>query len=230
MTPPAMPTLPLDDFLSHALENGLRTIGEAAILTPCPATGKHYALCHRDDAASTETLAQHQGPEAARTIALQDDNGEYRPLRSAPNLRHGWLLTLDSIPDLRLALDFLYPAALGMWRAHRNGTLAPLDFRAKLARQTGMYRSANRISNTRARKLLRTLCDPATGCLKKILWQIDPDTPVAGLPPEKFTLPETWSECPLLCQEACNIAVSEARKEARNEVIIVHEDTPSSHA
>lgn len=217
----------LDQFLSQALDKGFRAIGQVAILRPYAERGVFAALCHKDDAdtaaANPESLARHHGPDAARIIALEDDHGEYRPLRSAPNLRHGWLLTVESIQDLRLALDFLYPAALGMWRAYREGSLQTQDFRDKLARQTGMYRSANRISNTRARQMLRRLCDPATGCLKKILWKIDPDTPLAVLSPEKFLVMDSGTECPLLCQEACNIAVSEARKEARNEVIVVEE-------
>ena len=89
-----------------------------------------------------------------------------------------------------------------------------------------MYRSANRLSDTRAQSLVRRVCNPATGCLKRILWPISGTTAIASLPPAKFLdhgQPPGPREIPLLCQEACNILVAEARVEARNEVIVISE-------
>ncbi len=228
-----MPDSPsLNDFLLEALRNGFRSIGQVAVLPSVAAADigadTRFSLCHESDRETASqgdtSLEPFDTPESARRIALENDAGEYRPLHSSPDLRRGWILHLEGVQNLRLALDFLYPAAIGMWLAHRNGSLEAHSFRDKLARQTGMYRSANRISNTRAQQLLRKLCDPSSGCLKKILWKIDPTTPVASLPPEKFdtaTKNGDYTRCPLLCQEACNIAVAEARKEARKEVIVV---------
>lgn len=228
-----MPDSPsLDVFLLKALRHGFQSIGQVAVLPSCSAAeitpDTRFCLCHEADQETAiqddTSLELFDTPESARRIALENDAGEYRPLHSSPDLRRGWILHVEGVQNLRLALDFLYPAAIGMWLAHRNGSLEDHSFRDKLARQTGMYRSANRISNTRAQQLLRRLCDPKTGCLKKILWKIDATTPVSSLPPEKFdsaTNNENYSRCPLLCQEACNIAVAEARKEARKEVIVV---------
>ena len=48
-------------------------------------------------------------PEDAIEIAKHDDAGNYRPLKTAPNLRHGWRLELETLEDLRRALDYFYP-------------------------------------------------------------------------------------------------------------------------
>ena len=50
---------------------------------------------------------------------------QYRPLKTAPNLRHGWRLEVANLAELRLALDLFYPgrlAALAAWEAHRLAT------------------------------------------------------------------------------------------------------------
>ena len=215
------------DSLAGWLENGLRHIGQITLLSQIENPAALWSLCHADDAATAranpEKLVRHNGPSAARELVMYDDSGNYRPLRSAPDLRHGWLLEVDSLEALRESLDYFYPAALGLWRDYLAESLEIQALRTKLQRQTGMYRSANRLSDTRAQSLIRRVCSPESGCLKKILWEINSAVPIKSLPSGKFlhSTPEP-NTLPLLCQEACNILVSEARTEARNEVIVVH--------
>ena len=222
--------MPLLDDLRQWLDEGKRRVGQAAILTPAESGKAGWSLCHIDDRetalAGGDGLEKSTDPESARAIALYNDEGEYRPLRSAPDLRHGWLLEVAALSQLRLALDHLYPAALGLYRSLQRGQPGTVSFREKLQRQTGMYRSANRISDTRAQGLIRRVCNPGDGCLKRILWPISGQHDVHSLPPEKFLdrgTPPSPDEIPLLCQEACNILVAEARVEARNEVIVIKE-------
>ena len=61
-------------------------IGEVFI-SRTPAGG--FILCHRDDEPKTVAEVFH-GAEAAAEIAKHDDAGNYRPLKTAPTLRHGW--------------------------------------------------------------------------------------------------------------------------------------------
>jgi len=56
-------------------------------------TGDDFVLCHRDDEAHDD-LEIFQGPEDAIEIARYDDAGNYRALKTAPNLRHGWRMEL----------------------------------------------------------------------------------------------------------------------------------------
>src|SRR6185369_5494031 len=96
--------------------------------------------------------------QEARTLANLDDAGAYRMLKTAPTLRHGWRLVAASIEHLRRALDYFYPAMLGMWLAERRGELAPTCLRETLGRQTGMYRVTQKLTDPQAQELIRQTC------------------------------------------------------------------------
>src|SRR5262245_10814308 len=76
-----------------------------------------FVLCHRDDE-NARGLKIFRMPEDAIEIARYDDAGNYRPLKTAPNLRHGWRLEVVDLGELRRALDYFYPgrlATLAVW-------------------------------------------------------------------------------------------------------------------
>jgi sirohydrochlorin cobaltochelatase len=169
----------------------------------------HFRLLHHEDAERAD-LNISCGPEAAREIAKYDDAGKYRPLKSAPNLKHGWELRLNGIGQFRAALDFLYPAADGSWLWQREGRLVPVDFRRTAERQSGMYEIVKSISDSQADALAGKFCDSNGGCMKIILWKLDAETPITTLPAEKLEV-RAGPEFPLLCPEACNLFVAAAR-------------------
>ena len=176
-----------------------------------------------DTRASTEAeLTLHTDPEDAAALALYDDAGAYRPLKTAPNLRHGWRLVVPDDAGLRLALDLFYPARVGAWRAFQKGKrAAATPLRETLGRQTGMYRVTAKITDAQADVLVGRFCRSDGGCLRTILWRRDAAGMVAStrLPREKFDPAYDQvdgKKCgagfvPLLCQEACNLLVAEAR-------------------
>ena len=185
-----------------------------------------YELRHRDDAGlAPEVLTPHRDPEDAAALALYDDAGAYRPLKTAPNLRHGWRLVVPDARSLRLALDLFYPARLGAWERFQRGTLAVTPLRETLDRQTGMYRVAGKLTHEQADTLVGRFCRSDGGCLRTILWRRDAAGAPAStlLPPGKFECggpshdqcggpsPTGTDLVPLLCQEACNLLVAEAR-------------------
>ena len=95
------------------------------------------------------------------------------------------------------------------------------DLREKLGRQTGMYRYAGSISDEGAQKLIQKVCGPAHNCAKKILWKLDPETPLDDSEASRFNgipvnVPEQKA-IPLVCREACNHFVAECRKAAKAE-------------
>lgn len=188
----------LDAFLASALAAGYVRIGEVDI---APAGGG-WRICHFEDV-DRAGLEEFDDAAAARAIALYDDGGRYRPLKTAPTLRHGWQLTVGSVTELRHALDFLYPAAIGNLRAWLRGSLEPVPLRNTVNRQTGMYRISGKITDDQAASLVSTLC--GGGCLRHILWPVAPDGAVT--PPA-----ESPGRMPLLCGEACNLFVAAARK------------------
>ena len=132
----------IERVLSEWLASGARGIGQVLIVK----TDTGFVLCHREDEAGVE-LEIFRLPNDAIEIARLDDAGQYRALKTAPNLRHGWRLELADLTELRLALDGFYPGrltALAAWEAHRLET-TPL--RETLRRQSGMYRAAAKISD-----------------------------------------------------------------------------------
>jgi sirohydrochlorin cobaltochelatase len=192
--------------LAAWLDAGGREIGEVAIVR----ANDGFALCHREDLGRTDLRAEATA-EAARAIANYDERGTFRPLKTAPNLRRGWLLRLATLPDLRRALDYFYPAMLGVWCSHAHGELTPVPLRATLGRQTGMYRVTQKLTDEQAQALIGTFCRSDGGCLKHILWPIAPGLPIHTLPPEKLQAPPADTALPLLCHEACNLLVAQAR-------------------
>ncbi len=193
------------------LESGGRKIGQIAISPK----GTGWELRHEADAALA-SLAVHEGPAAARSLANLDDSGAYRPLKTAPNLRRGWVLFARDVIEMRKALEAFYPAMLGVWLAKRMDELVPADLRETLGRQTGMYRVTQKISDEQAQAVIAKTCEPRNGCIKSILWQIAPGLPISSLPAEKFQAPADGS-LPLWCHEGCNILVANARKIVKGE-------------
>lgn len=173
--------------------------------------GGAFELRHTEDAERSE-LQVFERYEDAREIALNDEAGAFRPLKTAPNLRRGWLLRLGTLRELYLALDYFYPAMLGIWREHEAGSLSAVPLRETLGRQSGMYAITKKITDEQAQAMIGDFCRSDTGCLKRILWEIAPGVPVATLPPKKFSATRATGELPLLCHEACNLLVGKARE------------------
>jgi sirohydrochlorin cobaltochelatase len=205
----------LDVALAKWLAAGLRCFGQISIAEE---KNGAFSLTHREDTARND-LAVYAHADDATEIARFDDSGKYRPLKTAPNLRHGWRLVVADLANLRLALDFFYPGRLAAFFAREDGTLETTALRQTLGRQTGMYRSTATIRDDEADALVGNFCRSDGGCLRTILWKRDGNGTIAStlLPAEKFDLAFDQTGCgrpviPLLCQEACNLVVAEARK------------------
>src|SRR6266481_4489532 len=149
--------------------------------------GAGFVLLHRDDE-SLDQLQTFQDAENAIEISKYDDSGDYRPLKTAPNLRHGWRLELAAVEELRRALDYFYPSRLAVFAAWKSGYLKTTALRETLDRQSGMYRVAAKISDPQINDLVADFCRSDSGCLRTILWKRDRNGVVAStkLPKEKF--------------------------------------------
>jgi sirohydrochlorin cobaltochelatase len=201
--------------LGDWLAKGLRCIGQIAI--ECSDDGT-FSLAHREDA-SPRNLTAYRAADDAFELARFDDAGNYRPLKTAPTLRHGWKLVLENLNALRTALDLFYPGRLAVMLAFEKGEVSATPFRETLERQSGMYRVAAQIEEEQADKLIGDFCRSNGGCLRTILWRRDQNgtAPSSSLPSEKFDSKhdQTGSGAPvipLLCQEACNLLIAEARR------------------
>lgn len=159
-----------------------------------------YRLCHAEDEGATG-LQLHENPRAAREIARLAGDGEYRPLKSAPNLRRGWVLLVANAGDLVVAMNGLYPAAVVHWYLYREGRLDVTNYRQNAARQSGIYKRVQRLTDEGVQNAAKACCEDAV-CLKKTLWDVDDDTPLE--------MERGAGEIP--CPEPCSIFVSFARR------------------
>src|SRR6202171_2926244 len=197
----------IEQALAAALAGGACCFGQILIGR---SSDDGFVLKHRDDEEGARLQGFHRTEDAIE-IAKFDEAGNYRPLKTAPNLRHGWRLEVVDLSELARALDYFYPGRLAMFYAWKQNHLGTTPLRETLDRQSGMYRIAAKISDEQADDLVGSFCRSNGGCLRTILWKRDAGgtVPSTKLPAEKFdpAHDQTGSgntTIPLLCQEACN--------------------------
>ncbi len=159
-----------------------------------------YVLCHVDDAGADD-LKVYEDPRAARELSKLTEKGEYRPLKSSPNLRRGWQLRVPDDGGLATAMNYLYPAAVVHWHLYREDRLEITHYRQNAARQSGIYKRVQRLSDKGVQNAARACCEDAV-CLKKTLWDVD----------EQLPLEMSRGEGEIPCPEPCSIFVSFARQ------------------
>ena len=186
------------------------------------ASGDGFVVYHRDDA-GRNNLTDHAS-DYAFEIAKFDDAGNYRALKTAPNLRHDWKIFVNNAAELEQTIDAIYPGRLAVLCALESGELVTTSLRETLNRQSGMYRVAAKISDQQIDDLVGDFCRSDGGCLRTILWKRDDKgtAPSTKLPPEKFDPAHDQmgrgEKCiPLLCQEACNLLVAACREKVKGE-------------
>jgi hypothetical protein len=174
-----------------------RAFGQVFV-RPVPPFG--YSLRHADDARE-DSLRVSEDPYAAREIARLTEGGEHRPLKSSPNLRRGWELRVADARSLATAMNYLYPAGVVHWYLYREGRLDLTSFRENAARQSGIYKRVQRLTDRGVLDAALACCED-TVCLKKTLWDVDEDTPL--------DIDRGEGEIP--CPEPCSVFVSFARR------------------
>jgi len=178
------------------LAAGGRVFGQVLVR----ATPDGYSLRHTDDAGAKH-LEVHEDPRAAREIAKLTEAGEYRPLKSSPNLRRGWELRVADARGLATAMNYLYPAGIVHWHLRREGRLEVTSFRENAARQSGIYKRIQRLSDEGVQDAARACCEDAV-CLKRTLWDVDEGTPLR--------MDRGSGKIP--CPEPCSVFISFARR------------------
>lgn len=163
--------------------------------------GNHYELTHIADRGVAQL--RDAKPAEARAIAQFTEQGEFRPLKSAPSLRRGWRILAHSDAELATALDQLYPGFVADFYSARNALAVPTDYGPFTERQTGMYRITSFLKEADAAAVVQKCCAPIY-CLKCRLWDVSGHAPES--PQQKSVIP---------CFEPCAILLEFARKTVR---------------
>lgn len=194
----------LADTLSDLLNRESRILFGELVLTR--ESDGRFTARHRDDEGGVARLEPLDSAQTLRERAKFDAAGVFRPLKTAPGLRSGWITTTSCPREFLQRLDAIYPGLFATWVAYERGALSPVPLRETLGRQTGMYRFAGTITNEMAQRITDELCAP--GCLRRIAWSFDEV-------PGPRRIEKSPGSLPLLCTEACTFAVSRARELAK---------------
>ncbi|MWG36849.1 DR2241 family protein [Halomarina oriensis] len=179
-----------------------RTWGQLLVTTRLASDGRRrYDLRHEADAdGSLDDLSVYTDPLAARHLATETDDGDYRPLKTAPTLRTGWVFPDLSGEQLVQAVDFFYPATVANWHREQQGDLDVTHWRETAERQTGIYDIVDELSGEQVEWLAESCCVDSQ-CLKRRQWDEDADT--------ELDVPRGDGEFP--CREPCSVVVAAAR-------------------
>lgn len=167
--------------------------------------GRGYELRHESDLQRAPAELRLTPLSELRSLALHTTTGDFRPLKSAPNLQSGWRVIAESDAELEKALQHLYPGAVADWFAAQHQPAPVTHYREFTGRQTGMYRVTTMLTDEQAAQMTRACCHRRF-CLKQRLWTVGNLAPDAS--GEKSLIP---------CLEPCSILLEFARKALRLE-------------
>ena len=159
-----------------------------------------FEIRHRSDASTGEDDLRDLAVEELRSLTLHNARGQFRPLRSSPDLVSGWRLRVTTPTGLREALDILYPGGLGDWHTTRE----PVSYRQHTERQSGMYRVTALLAPEAVEQTVAACC-AASQCLKRRIWQAVEGEPVEAGPKAPH----------LVCREPCALLLELARRRFR---------------
>lgn len=196
------------------LHDGItRTWGQIEITVTLGRNGQRsYHLQHVDqeprgnlENESNTTVEQYSNPGDAREIARSDENGRFRPLKTAPTLRSGWAFSGLDPSELVQTVDFLYPATIPNWYRERTGNLDVTHWRETVSRQTGIYQVVqtwDRGEGSDHVEWVTESCCVDSVCLKRREWHYDEET--------ELDTPGGDGEFP--CREPCSFVIAAARQ------------------
>ncbi len=159
---------------------------------------------HLGDREAAPKLLRNIGTAAVRDLANFTESREFRPLKSAPTLKRGWIVTCRTPAELWRVLQDLYPGSIPDWFAVQMAGAPVTHYREFTHRQSGMYRITQMLSNEQVAEVIRSTC-AVQSCLKRRFWSVEG----SGI-----DSPESKSLIP--CLEPCAILLGNARKAMRS--------------
>jgi hypothetical protein len=165
-----------------------------------------YEIRHEDDVdADGADLESYNDPLDARQLAKHDDRGRYRPLKTAPSLRTGWVFTDLDATEVVDAVEFIYPATIANWHREREGELDVTHWEEHVERQSGIYgivKTWNRQDGHEHVEWVADACCADSECIKRREWDYDEDS--------ELDVPRGDGAFP--CREPCSLVLAAARQ------------------
>ncbi|WP_313694642.1 DR2241 family protein [Halorarum halobium] len=163
---------------------------------------RRYDLRHVDDAdRGGSDLEAHEDPFDAREIATLDDDGRYRPLKTAPSLPSGWVFPSLDWHAVLEAVEAFYPVTVANWYREREGELDVSHWRETAERQTGIYDVIEELPRESVEHVASACCVDSQ-CLKRREWEYD----------EGDELAADGGTGAFPCREPCSLVVAASRK------------------
>ncbi|NHN48880.1 hypothetical protein G9464_14925 [Halostella sp. JP-L12] len=163
---------------------------------------RRYDLRHEADGGRpVEDLDAFEDPLEARELVTYDEKGRYRPLKTAPTLRTGWVFPDLDARDLVATVGHVYPATIENWHREREGDLDVSHWRETAERQTGIYDIVDELDREAVERIAATCCVDSQ-CLKRREWDYDEDA--------QLDVDGGDGEFP--CREPCSLVIAAARK------------------
>jgi hypothetical protein len=161
-----------------------------------------YELRHTDDTDhGVGELERHDEPRDARELSTADESGRYRPLKTAPSLRTGWVFPALSSRELVDAVEFFYPATIANWHRELRDELDVDHWLETADRQTGIYDVIDELPREAVEWMAEACCVDSQ-CLRRREWQYE----------EGDDLDPDGGDGPFPCREPCSLVVAAARK------------------
>jgi hypothetical protein len=224
--------LPVPERYDRLDDGGItREWGQVAVTVRSTGDGRRrYDLRHVDEVdAAVDGLSTHADPHEARRLRKFDDDGDYRPLSTAPTLPHGWaFVDLDPADAVR-AVEGLYPATVANWHREREGNLDVTHWHETVSRQTGIYgvvRTWDRGEGHEHVNWVAEACCDDSQCCKRREWEYDDETPLdvdseeprsSGSRPEADDNRTQSGNGVFPCREPCSLVIAAAREWTRLE-------------
>ena len=196
-----------------ALAEGIeRAWGELRITATLTDRGeRRYDVRHADDAGvPVDELDAHEEPLDARDLVTYDEQGRYRPLKTAPSLAGGWVFPDLGPRDAYETVETIYPATVANWHREREGELDVNHWSETMERQSGIYgvvKTWDRGEGHEHVDWVAEACCDDSQCLKRREWEYDDET----------DLDVDGGDGVFPCREPCSVVVSAARKWTRLE-------------
>lgn len=184
----------------------VRTLGEMEFGELLILPNKNlFSVRHRVDRGVPATkLEKLASPESGEALSRYTEEDVYRPLRSAPNLRKGWILENLSYADLALFLNLVLPGARAYWTLEQLGRLRLTTFSETAARQTGIYSSVQQLPAEAVQAITERVC--GKGCVRHPRWGLRDSNPEPLVHKKEFGFPNA-----IPCPEPCCWWIAQAQ-------------------